>query len=263
MPLADGGARTSGGRAGVDVSLGAGAGARCAGARLALPASAQAIRNLAPGFVIVATGAQAACVSVRYVAALDAAVTIVARVGHSARAGIESRRVPSFTIIGGGMVGIETADLLVRSGVSCTVIEALSSLAPGMARNNRMELLDRVTVTRRTASCSTARSSAATGADLDVRTEEGATQRSRLRRLPRRCHRAAPERGAVAAIQAAASLYALAAIAYRPGDFLSCLRDAWIGAQRGRSISAAGIGHRAQMPTHVIAAESVSRAING
>ncbi len=42
------------------------------------------------------------------------------------------------------MVGIETADLLSQQGKRCTVIEALSSVAPGMARNNRMELLDRL-----------------------------------------------------------------------------------------------------------------------
>ncbi len=48
------------------------------------------------------------------------------------------------TIIGGGMVGIETADLLGVRGVTCTVVEALASVAPGMARNNRMELIERV-----------------------------------------------------------------------------------------------------------------------
>ena len=49
------------------------------------------------------------------------------------------------TIIGGGMVGIETADTLIHyRGVKATVIEGLSVIAKEMARNNRYDVLDRL-----------------------------------------------------------------------------------------------------------------------
>ncbi len=46
--------------------------------------------------------------------------------------------------VGGGMVGLETADLLVTRQCAVTVIEMLAAVALGMARNNRMELIDRL-----------------------------------------------------------------------------------------------------------------------
>src|SRR6185436_7813864 len=48
------------------------------------------------------------------------------------------------TIIGGGMVGAETADLLTVQGKQCTIVEMLRTIASGMARNNRMELVERL-----------------------------------------------------------------------------------------------------------------------
>jgi pyruvate/2-oxoglutarate dehydrogenase complex dihydrolipoamide dehydrogenase (E3) component len=48
------------------------------------------------------------------------------------------------TIVGGGIVGIETADLLVMRGCRVTVIEILATVAPDMARNNRFEVLARL-----------------------------------------------------------------------------------------------------------------------
>jgi thioredoxin reductase len=131
------------------------------------------------------------------------------------------------TVVGGGMVGIETADLLSQQGKRCTLIEALSSLAPGMARNNRMELLDRLKL-RGVRIMLDSKVIAATGTDLDVRTEEGSTQRIDVGACLVIATGPAPERGAVAAIQAAGLEYALAGDCNQPGDFLSCLRDAWM-----------------------------------
>jgi pyruvate/2-oxoglutarate dehydrogenase complex dihydrolipoamide dehydrogenase (E3) component len=48
------------------------------------------------------------------------------------------------TIIGGGMVGIETADVLILRGCRVTVIEATGAVAREMARNNRFDVLQRV-----------------------------------------------------------------------------------------------------------------------
>jgi len=48
------------------------------------------------------------------------------------------------TIIGGGMVGIELADMLVSQGRRATIIERMASVAPAMARNNRVDILLRL-----------------------------------------------------------------------------------------------------------------------
>ncbi len=48
------------------------------------------------------------------------------------------------TIIGGGLVGIETLDFLADKNVSGIVVELRSQIAPEMARNNRFEILERL-----------------------------------------------------------------------------------------------------------------------
>ena len=53
------------------------------------------------------------------------------------------------TIVGGGIVGIETADLLVTRGCRVTVLEIQATVAPEMARNNRFEVLARLERGRR------------------------------------------------------------------------------------------------------------------
>jgi NADH dehydrogenase FAD-containing subunit len=133
----------------------------------------------------------------------------------------------SFTIIGGGMVGIETADLLSQAGKSCTVIEALSSLAPAMARNNRMEVLDRLK-SGGVRIMLDSKVTQAAGRGLDVRTEEKSTQQIEVGDCLVIATGPAPERSAVAAVEAAGVEYALAGDCNQPGDFLSCLRDAWM-----------------------------------
>ena len=48
------------------------------------------------------------------------------------------------TIIGGGIVGLETADLLTARGCRVTILEMGDRVAAGMARNNRFEVLARL-----------------------------------------------------------------------------------------------------------------------
>ena len=118
--------------------------------RMSVTADTQALKTYAPDFVIVATGAVPRGCPFD-VAALDASIEVL-HAWEILREPARVARVQSFTIIGGGMVGIETADLLSQQGKRCTLIEALSSLAPGKARNNRMDYAA-------SASCSTAKSS--------------------------------------------------------------------------------------------------------
>lgn len=134
------------------------------------------------------------------------------------------------TIVGGGMVGLEAADLLTTRGSSATVIEALGHPARGMARNNRMELIERLE---------------ARGTKLYINTQVLKVEGTRLVvRAPNRegeedanleigdCLMIsigpAANREVVPAVEEAGVEYALSGDAWRPGDFLTCVRDAWM-----------------------------------
>jgi len=190
-------------------------------------ASAQSIRNFAPAFVIVATGAQARPCPFD-TSRLDRAVTIA----HAWDILSAPQRVAAgsaVTIIGGGMVGIETADLLSLRGVSCTVVEALATVAPGMARNNRMELIERVTA-RGTRIITGASVIGAAGSALELRGADGSITSLDVGDVLIVAIGPAPDREASRACEAAGVPHAVVGDAYRPGDFLSCLRDAWLTA---------------------------------
>ena len=193
--------------------------------RLSTVATAQAIRDFAPDFVIIATGAQPR-VCPFDLAALDAGVLVMhawdvlrepARVAHCA----------SMTIIGGGMVGVETADLLSLQGKRCTVIEALGVAAPGMARNNRTELLDRLKL-RGTQILLDSKVVNAAGRTLEIQTAGDVARRLEIGDCLIIATGPAPELSAVAVVEAAGVPYALAGDCSQPGDFLSCIRDAWM-----------------------------------
>jgi 2,4-dienoyl-CoA reductase-like NADH-dependent reductase (Old Yellow Enzyme family)/thioredoxin reductase len=193
--------------------------------RTAVAVTVEAIKTYSPDFVIVATGAvPRACPF--DVAALDRLIKVV-HAWDILREPALVAGCSSFTIIGGGMVGIETADLLSQQGKSCTVIEALSSLAPAMARNNRMELLDRLK-SGGVRIMLNSKVTQATGRCLDVRTEENSTQQIDVGDCLVVATGPSPERSVVAAVEAAGIDYALAGDCNQPGDFLSCLRDAWM-----------------------------------
>ena len=145
------------------------------------------------------------------------------------------------TIIGGGMVGLETADLLSLRGVSCTVVEALATVAPGMARNNRMELLDRLQE-RGTTLLLNASVAKAAGRSLELAAVEGTVRKFDIGDCLIIATGPEPEREMVAVVEAAGVDYALAGDSYRPGDFLSCLRDGWM--------VGLGIEHRTHISTN-------------
>src|SRR5688572_4603961 len=103
-------------------------------------ATAERIRDFAPDLVIVATGAKPR--------PLPFPVRTRVPVVHAWEVLLDQERVPTgaqVTIVGGGMVGIETADTLIHyRGVKATVLEALPVIAKEMARNNRYDVLDRL-----------------------------------------------------------------------------------------------------------------------
>jgi pyruvate/2-oxoglutarate dehydrogenase complex dihydrolipoamide dehydrogenase (E3) component len=125
------------------------------------------------------------------------------------------------------MVGIETADLLSGRGVRCTVVEALGQVALGMARNNRMELIERVAArgVRLLTECSVVE---AAGTQLSLEAAGGETTSIEIGDFLIVAIGPAPDRQAALACEAAGVPYALVGDANKPGDFLTCLRDAWM-----------------------------------
>ena len=193
--------------------------------RLSTVATVQAIKAYAPDFVIVATGAQPRACPFD-ISALDTSISVL-HAWDVLREPAKVAGASSFTIIGGGMVGMETADLLTLQGKSCTVVETLGTAAAGMARNNRMELLDRLKL-RGTRILLNSKVVNAAGRTLDVQTGENTAQHLDIGDCLVVATGPAPELGAVAAVEQAGIPYALAGDCNQPGDFLSCLRDAWM-----------------------------------
>jgi 2,4-dienoyl-CoA reductase-like NADH-dependent reductase (Old Yellow Enzyme family)/thioredoxin reductase len=196
-------------------------------------ATAESIRDYAPELVILATGARARPCPFD-TSRLDARVSVV----HAWDVLARPDRVPSngaVTILGGGMVGVETADLLSAKGVRCTIVEALPDIAPGMARNNRTELLERL-LARGVRLITDASVVGAMGGALDLQDADGATTRLDIGDFLIVAIGPVPDRDAVALCEAAGVPYAVIGDAWKPGDFLSCLRDA--------SMTALSVDHR-------------------
>jgi pyruvate/2-oxoglutarate dehydrogenase complex dihydrolipoamide dehydrogenase (E3) component len=187
--------------------------------------TAQAVRDHAPDFVIVATGARPRPCPFD-VTRLDKRIGVV----HAWDVLGAPDRVPAgsrVTIIGGGMVGMETADLLSVRGIECTVVETLRNAAEGMARNNRMELIERVAA-RGARVLTEARVVDAAGAKLELEGADGATTRLDIGDFLIVAIGPAPDKDAARACEEAGVPYALVGDANKPGDFLTCLRDAWM-----------------------------------
>jgi dimethylglycine catabolism A len=188
-------------------------------------ATVSSVRAFRPDFVVVATGAAPRPCPFD-VSRLDPRIGVV-HAWEILAAPERVARGSSVTIIGGGMVGMETADLLSVRGVACTVVEALPRVAEGMARNNRMELIERVQE-RGARVLTQARVVAAVGAALDLEGADGAATRVEIGDYLVVAIGPAPERGAAAVCEEAGVPYALVGDANKPGDFLTCLRDAWM-----------------------------------
>jgi 2,4-dienoyl-CoA reductase-like NADH-dependent reductase (Old Yellow Enzyme family)/thioredoxin reductase len=217
--------------------------------RTGVAVTADAIGAFGPDFVIVATGAHPRPCPFD-TSRLDRAITVA----HAWDILVAPERVPAgsaATIIGGGMVGIETADLLSARGVACTVVEALSSIAPGMARNNRMELIERVAA-RGTRIITGASVIGAQGTSLELSGAEGATAPLAIGDFLIVAIGPASDREASRQCETARVAYAVVGDAYKPGDFLSCLRDASMTALSvDRRLRRSESGGRA-IPAHMV-----------
>jgi 2,4-dienoyl-CoA reductase-like NADH-dependent reductase (Old Yellow Enzyme family)/thioredoxin reductase len=193
--------------------------------RIGVNADETRIRAFAPDYVVVATGAVPRDPPLD-TGALAAGIAVL----HAWDVFNEPGRVApgaTVTVVGGGMVGVEVADLLRLKGCAIQVLELQASAANGMARNNKFELLERLAadgVQVRT-QC---RIQAAAGRHLQVQIgQEALTQLAIGDALifatgPR------PNLDVLEAVQASGVAFARVGDCNAPGDFLSALRDAWM-----------------------------------
>jgi NADPH-dependent 2,4-dienoyl-CoA reductase/sulfur reductase-like enzyme len=185
--------------------------------RLGVTATAAAIRDFAPDQEVVATGARPRPLALPGDAAPLQAWDVIADPARVA----EGARV---AIIGGGIVGLEAADMLALRGCRITVLEALPGIAPAMARNNRTDLMLRL----RAAGVefhTGVRDLRCTGGRLEFSVAGEARAIEGVEQVVAAIG-AVPNRDAVPAVEAAGIPYALVGDANQPGDFLSVLRDA-------------------------------------
>jgi 2,4-dienoyl-CoA reductase-like NADH-dependent reductase (Old Yellow Enzyme family)/thioredoxin reductase len=105
-------------------------------------ADAAMMRTFNPDYVVVATG------SVPRDPPLDTSnVASDIQIMHAWDAFAHPERIAAgarITVIGGGMVGVEIADLLRLKQCDIQVLEMQATAANGMARNNKFELLERI-----------------------------------------------------------------------------------------------------------------------
>jgi pyruvate/2-oxoglutarate dehydrogenase complex dihydrolipoamide dehydrogenase (E3) component len=191
--------------------------------RASTEATLDRINAYAPDFIVVATGAKRRPCPFD-ISDLDSKVRVI----HAWDALLEPGAISAsakVTIIGGGIVGLETADLLTLNGTQCTVLEALAAVAPTMARNNRMELLDRLR--ERGAQIFThAKVEKAAATTIEFVGSDGLRDTIDIGDYLIIAIGPLPDRDVVPIVERSGVNHALVGDCSQPGDFLSCLRDA-------------------------------------
>ena len=190
--------------------------------RTSVNVNAQAIRDFRPDLVIIATGAKPR--------PLPFPVKTSVPVLQSWDVLVDRERVrqgANVTIVGGGMVGIETADTLIHyRGVKATVIEGLPVIAKEMARNNRFDTLDRLK-----------QGGARVLINAPVESIEGNTVWAKVDGNREAIDAGdmviiaigpLPNRDIVPEVERAGAPYVLAGDCNQIGDFLSAVRDGWM-----------------------------------
>jgi pyruvate/2-oxoglutarate dehydrogenase complex dihydrolipoamide dehydrogenase (E3) component len=184
--------------------------------RYGVAATAEAIKAFVPDHVVVATGAKPRPLNLPGAAPLQAWDVIAnpALVPKGAR----------LAVIGGGIVGLEVADVLIQRGCHISILEALPAIAPAMARNNRTDLMIRLREAG-TSFHTKVRDARLEGDTLHF-TEDGAT-----REIAGVTHiiaaiGALPNLDTLPSVEASGIPFTVVGDANQPGDFLSVLRDA-------------------------------------
>jgi hypothetical protein len=114
-------------------------------------------------------------------------------------------------------------------GKQCVIVEMLGNIAAGMARNNRLELTERLAA-RGTQMLMQVKVARAVGTTLTLRADDGGLRDIDVGDALIFATGPAPVRDVVPLLEEAGVDFELAGDCYRPGDFLSCLRDGWLAA---------------------------------
>jgi 2,4-dienoyl-CoA reductase-like NADH-dependent reductase (Old Yellow Enzyme family) len=187
--------------------------------RLGMQITADALIRFAPDLVIVATGSRPRPAPMP----LNVRVPVLQAWDVLARPDA-IRPGATVTMIGGGMVGIETAEVLGGRGCSVTVIEIQSTVAREMARNNRFDVLLRLEQYGVRLLTETVIDGVADGKLLLVRNGE------RIRLEPGEAIVVAvgpqPNRDVISVLEEAGLPSVLVGDCNQPGDFLTAIRDA-------------------------------------
>ena len=187
--------------------------------RLGAEVTAAALRRHAPDLVVVATGSRP-----RTLPALAAAGVPVLAAWDVLRDPDAVRPGAAVTLVGGGMVGIETAEVLAVRGCAVTVVEPQAAVARDMARNNRFDVLARLKAHAVTIMTGTAVESVA---ERELTLVCGGERR---RHHPGDIIVVAvgpePNRDAGPAVAEAGLPSVLVGDCNQPGDFLNAIRDA-------------------------------------
>jgi len=209
--------------------------------RLRARVDADAIRAYAPDLIFVATGARPRALPFP----LEVAVPVL-QAWHVLLNPGAILPGATVTIVGGGMVGIETADLLVTRGCRVTVLELQAVVAREMARNNRAEVLARLEDHQARILTEATIERIVDGQFVVKRHGE----ESRLAPGDAVIVAIGPEpnRDVMPVVEASGLPYVLVGDCNQPGDFLTAIRDASMAALAVNHRLAAG-ARRAPAPT--------------
>lgn len=193
--------------------------------RTGMSADERAIRACAPDYIVVATGSRPAAPPLD----VDALAPGV-RLRHAWDVLADLDAVTAgmhVTIVGGGMVGAETADALRVRGARVTVLELQAGIATGMARNNRFELVERLAADG-VALLTRCRILKAEGGTLEIQEGDAAPRRIPAGDMLVFATGPRPNLDVLPAVEASGIPHARIGDCNVPGDFLAALRDAWM-----------------------------------
>jgi 2,4-dienoyl-CoA reductase-like NADH-dependent reductase (Old Yellow Enzyme family)/thioredoxin reductase len=191
--------------------------------RYQVEATERSIAAYRPDVVMVATGSRPRAFPISVPPHIKAVQAWdVLRDGDPWKAGMR------VTILGGGMVGIETAHFLSARGCKVTVVERLPQLAKEMARNNRMDIVLRLKA------CGTRIETnvqvQAIEGNAMVATKDGKGLRIEIGDCLVCAVGPEPNRDVFSVVENTGVPYVLIGDCNQPGDFLSAIRDAWMAA---------------------------------
>jgi pyruvate/2-oxoglutarate dehydrogenase complex dihydrolipoamide dehydrogenase (E3) component len=131
------------------------------------------------------------------------------------------------TVLGGGTVGIETADLLLEKSCKVTIIEYKKALAEGLSKSNRREILDRLE-NAAVQIFTNANIINVMPCEIEFNINNGLMQKVSIGDALLIAVGAQPKLSLLGEIQDLGISYVVVGDANSPGDFMSCIRDAWM-----------------------------------